>query len=214
MNYLKPLILKVSVLLLTTMIISLEGRCQYVQKERDDTIRLMAKSPFDSVQAKNALARGTAVIKGVAFTRRESATIGFGVKDPLGKRIYANKIKVILFPVTPYLLEYIQLKKKENPKKLKYAFMANDVWHYRLEAITNSDGEFTFPDMKPGKYYIQGVLNWSSSAYSDDYTGSGYNGYGTTNYYQRNYYRVGHSDFLDKFIEVTGDNEVLKVKLK
>ncbi len=38
------------------------SKAQYVQPERDDTIRLYAKAPFDSLAAQHALAPGTAAI--------------------------------------------------------------------------------------------------------------------------------------------------------
>lgn len=198
--------------MLGTVLLSTPTKAQYVEKERDDTIRLFAKTPFDTLAARKALALGKGTIKGVAFTKPKT---NLGYKAPLAKKIYANKIKIILFPVTPYLEEYLDLKKKENPKKLKYAYISPDAWRFRLEAITNSDGEFTFPDMKPGKYYLQAVLNWSSGAYYDRYTGSGYNNYGGgTDYYQREYYNIGHADLLEKYVEVEKDGEVVHVKLK
>src|ERR1700743_958272 len=95
-----------------------QSRAQYVQKERDDTVRLYATTPFDSVAARNALARGNATISGVAFTRPRN---GYGFKAPLAPKIYANKVRVLLFPVTPYLLDFLEVKKKENPRKLKFA---------------------------------------------------------------------------------------------
>lgn len=193
------------VLLLT----AITAHAQYVQKERDDTVRMMAKTPYDTIAARAALAEGNGTIKGVAFTRPNKTIYG-----RTGKRIYANKIKVLLFPVTPYLLEYLELKKKENYKKLKFAYLSPEAWRFRLEAVTNSDGEFTFPKMKPGKYYLQGLLNWYTSGYYNRYTGSGYNGYGTTNYYTREQYTTNHADLLEKFVDVNSDGEVVDVKLK
>ena len=186
------------------------GRAQYVEKERDDTIRLYATTPFDSVSAGQALAKGGASIKGVAFTKPKTQ---FGYKAPLAKRIYANRIKVLLFPVTPYLLEYLDVKKKENPRKLKFAYIDPVAWRYRYEAITNSTGEFTFPFLKPGKYYLEAILPWNSSGYYDQYTGSGYSDYGTTNYYQRQYYNIGHYDKLYDFVEIKEGEEIVKIKL-
>lgn len=192
------------------MIITISVRAQYVQPERDDTIRMMPKTPFDTLQARFALKRGTGTIKGVAFVRPND-NIGFHIKT--GK-LLANKMRVTLFPVTPYLLEFLELKKKENPKKLKFAYISPQALYYRLEAITNSTGEFTFPEMKPGKYYLEGVMNWSTSGYYNKYNGSAYNGYGTTNYYTRESYTNGHSDLLTKFVEITKEGQVVEIKLK
>jgi hypothetical protein len=171
----------------------------------------MPKVAFDTLAARKSLARGKATIKGVAFTRPNN-NVGFNIRT--GKKLFANKAKVILFPVTPYLEEFLDLKKKENPRKLKFAYLSQEAWYFRLEAITNSDGEFTFPEMKPGKYYLEVLLNWTSSGYYDKYTGSAYNGYGTTNYYSKEYYQNGHADLLKEFIEIKEDGEILEVKLK
>lgn len=198
--------------LLLLVAFALPARAQYVQAERDDTIRMLCKTPFDSLAARRQLAEGTGTIKGVAFTRPDNYSMGFKIKQ--GRKIYANKIKVILFPVTPYITEYLSLKDKENPRKLRFAYIDPVAWRYRLEAITNTDGEFTFPKMKPGKYYLEGILNWSSGAYYDRYTGSGYSGYNTTNYYNREYYNVNHAEKLEKYVEVKEDGEIVDVKLK
>ncbi|MBS1606805.1 MAG: carboxypeptidase regulatory-like domain-containing protein [Bacteroidetes bacterium] len=193
-------------------IFSLTGRAQYVEKERDDTIRLFATTPFDSVAARSALAKGSCSIKGVAFTKPRTP---YGFKAPLAPRIYADRITVLLFPVTPYLLDYLEVKKKENPKRLKFAYIDPVAWRYRYEAITNSVGEFTFPGLKPGKYYLEAILPWNSTGYHDQYTGSGYDSYGgTTNYYQRQYYNIGHYDKLYEFVDIGGDGEMVKIKLK
>lgn len=187
-----------------------KAKAQYVQPERDDTVRLMAKAHFDTTYARAALQKGTGTIKGVAFMRTKN---GYGMK--VGKPIYAKNSKILLFPVTPYFLEFLELKKKANPKKLKFAYLSPEAWYFRLEAITNSTGEFTFPEMKPGKYYLECVLNWSTTGSYDRYTGSGYNNYGgTTNYYSREYYTRGHSELLSKIVEITEVGQVLEVKLK
>ena len=187
------------------------AKAQYVQPERDDTVRLYAKTPFDTTVAKMALARGTGTIKGVAFTKPKT---GFGYKAPFANKIYANKITVLLFPVTPYLLEYLDVKKKENPKKLKFAYIDPYALRYRLEAITNSSGEFTFPEMKPGNYYLEAILPWEQSGSYNKYTGSGYDGYGRVDYYTPQNYSVAHYDKLTKFVNVEKDGEVVEVKLR
>lgn len=183
---------------------------QYVQPERDDTVRMYAKTPFDSVAAQAALAEGTGVIKGVAYTKPKTP---LGYSAPLAKRIYANKITVYLFPVTPYLLDYLKVKQKENPVKLKFAYIDPVAWKFKLTAVTNSDGEFTFPKMKPGKYYLEAILPWDEGNYYDAYTGSGYAGNARADYYERRYYTTSHYDKLDKFVELE-EGETLSVKLK
>lgn len=206
---------KIVVVFIITLSSSFTNRAlaQYVQPERNDTIYLMPKIAFDTKATKNALVKGKGTIKGVAFIRPENSSIGFNIKT--GKKLYASKIKISLYPLTPYFQEFLNLKKKENRKKLKFAFLSNEAVKYRLEAITNSSGEFTFSEMKPGKYYIEAILNWTQSGTYQKYTGSGYNNYGgRINYYANENYTNNNSNLLNQIVEIKEDGEVLTIKLK
>jgi len=183
---------------------------QYKEPEKKDKVEIFRPEiAFDSLQAKKMLAKGTGTIKGVAFTKAKN-NMGFKA----GQRIYANKIKVTLFPVTPYFEAWYQLRKdKESLRRRRYVYLSDQAYRYRLEAITNSDGEFTFPEMKPGKYFLQGVLGYTHYGTYNQYTGSGYNGYGQTDYYQQKNYSVDHEDRIEEFVEVKENGEIVKVKL-
>jgi hypothetical protein len=188
---------------------------QYKQEEyqKYPLQKIFPERQFDSIAAKNALAEGTATVKGVAFTKPKN---NLGFKAPLGDRIYANHITVELFPYTPYFEEWYGLKeKKENVKKNKIVYMDSIAYRYRLYCETNSTGEFAFPKMKPGKYIIMGTLPWTSTGSYNKYTGSGYGSYGgQVDYYERQHYTISHSDFLMQIIEVEPGREMVKVKLK
>ena len=67
--------------------------------------------------------------------------------------------------------------------------------------------------MKPGKYFLQGVLGYTHYGTYNQYTGSGYNGYGQTDYYQQKNYSVDHEDRIEEFVEVKENGEIVKVKL-
>ena len=193
------------VLLLAFLSVS-NSFAQYKEPEKKEKVDIYyPKGIFDSLQAKKMLARGTATIKGVAFTNANTLT----------KRIYANQIKVVLLPVTSYFEEWYQLRKdKENLRKRRYVYLSADSYKYRLEAITNSDGEFTFPEMKPGKYFLQAFLGWTYNGSYNEYTGSGYNSYGgQTNYYQPKNYSVDHTDRIEEFVELKENGQIVKVKL-
>ncbi|WP_343657993.1 hypothetical protein [Chryseobacterium sp.] len=184
---------------------------QYKEPEKKDKIvALYPQVAFDSLQAKQKLAKGTSTIKGVAFTKAKSK---WGLK--VGQRIYANQIKVSLFPVTAYLESWYALRKdKESPKKRRYVYLSKEAHKYRLEAITNSDGEFTFPTVKPGKYFLQGFLGYTHNGTYNEYTGTGYNNYGgQTDYYQQKSFSVDHEDRIEAFVEVKEDGEIVKVNL-
>ncbi|WP_322969144.1 carboxypeptidase-like regulatory domain-containing protein [Faecalibacter sp. LW9] len=196
---------------------------QYVEPEKKDKEEMIRKQnekiifpsqKFDSVAAKNMLAIGKGKISGVAFTRvREDKN--FGLKT--GPKVYANKLKIILFPVTSYFNEYYTLwkdKSKHNPKRNRFVQMVPEAYRYRLESITNSSGEFTFPDMRPGKYYIFATLDYYTTHSGRKYTGSGYDNYGRIDYYEPYTYQKNGSEFLELFVEVKQEGEVVKVKLK
>lgn len=182
-------------------------RAQYVEKEEEEKITtLYPEAVFDSLQAKKALALGKGKITGVAFTKTA----------PLAPRIYADNMKIMLFPVTPYFEAWYKLRNsKENLRKRRYVYMSDAAFRYRLEAISNSVGKFTFPDMKPGKYFLTGNMSWSSTGSYNEHTGTSYGSYGTqADHYEKRYYTQNHEERLEKFVEVKTDGEIVEVKLK
>lgn len=191
------------------------ANAQYKQSDSDKNqqVKIFPKQKFDSVAAKNALAYGKTTVKGVAFTKEKNA---LGFAPLMAERIYANHIMVELFPLTPYFQEWYDLKKtSENVKKNKIVYMDTSAYRQRLTCETNSKGEFTFPEMRPGKYIILGTLPWSKTQSYDKYTGSGYGNYGgRVDYYDRQYYTISHSDFLMQIIEVKEGDKEINVKLK
>jgi hypothetical protein len=182
-------------------------QAQYVEKEEEEKITtLYPEAVFDSIQAKKALALGKGKITGVAFTKTA----------PLAPRIYADNMKIMLFPVTPYFEAWYKLRNsKENLRKRRYVYMSDAAFRYRLEAISNSVGKFTFPDMKPGKYFLTGNMSWSSTGSYNEHTGTSYGSYGTqADHYEKRYYTQNHEERLEKFVEVKTDGEIVEVKLK
>lgn len=213
--------MKTSLSFILLVLVSASISAQYVEPEKADKIAAQRKATeivtmptqkFDSLKAKSMLALGKGKIVGEAFTRQKN---GYGMK--VLDKVKANKIKVILFPVTPYFEEYYKLwsdKNKNNPKKNKFVYMDPSAYRYRIEAITNSDGEFTFPDMKPGKYYLYGAMGYTNTYNYNKYTGSGYDNYGRIDYYSPSSYTKDFNEFLETFVEVKSDGEIVKVKLK
>lgn len=171
-----------------------EKAVKEAEKRKAKQVVTYPKQTFDSIQAKNALAIGKGKIQGEAFTRTKN---NFGMK--VGQKVLANKITVQLFPVTPYFEEYYKLwkdKSLNNPKRNRYVYMDNNAYRYRLEAVSNSSGEFTFPDMKPGKYYLWANMGYYTTHNYNRYTGSGYGSYGgRVDYYEPAQYSVDHSEF-------------------
>lgn len=201
--------MKAFLLSLCTTLFFLSAQAQYVQPERNDTTYLMPKGQFDAVSAKSMLTEGKATIKGVAYTKPPAMQRRIGANN----KILAGHVRVTLFPMNPYFEEYLKLKKDQDPKKLKFAFMSREAFKYKLECITNNAGEFTFINLKPGKYYVETVVDWSQTKYYNKYVGSGSSNYGTTDYYSQQAYNDNHSDYLKKEVEVKNDGEVVEIKL-
>lgn len=197
-------------------------KAQYVEPEKAEKEAQKLKATqvityptlkFDSLEVKKALALGKGKITGVAFTRVKN---GYGMKT--GQKVLANKIKIQVYAVTPYFQEFYDLwkdKSKNNPKKNRYVYMDKNAYKYRLEAVSNSSGEFTFPDMKPGRYYLWATLDYYRTYNYEKYTGSGYSTSGNrVDYYSPSAYNKNFSDFLELFVDVKTDGEVVVVKLK
>lgn len=164
---------------------------------------------FDSLTAREQLKRGKGTIQGIAFTKAKNS---FGVKPLLADRIYATNTRIVLFPVTPYFEAWRELRRKKESKKT-YVYMSNEAYRFRLETMTDNYGNFTFTEMKPGRYFIQAIVGWSTTRTTNVYTGSGYNGYGRTDYYTPQYSSVSHSDRIEEYVEIKESGEVVKIKL-
>ncbi|KXH84345.1 hypothetical protein [Chryseobacterium kwangjuense] len=155
-----------------------------------------------------------------AYKMLEEGKYSIQGRISLKKRGYVNypdfRGKVLLYPVTPHLLEYIELKKKYNSKK-KQAAMTREAALTRIESRTlDSDGNFIIKYLKPGKYYIVSWVTWEKVTSSQVQSGSvnaNYNMLGqqmgggyvptTTQYDATAYERE-----IGEFVEVTGDTKV------
>ena len=214
MEYLQTNRLIQKILFLVSIGFSLHAYSQYEEEEHATGEKIFPTQKFDAVEARSALAKGTATLKGKAFTKLRDP---LGFKNPFADKIYANQITVELFPYTSYYAEWYNLKrKKENVKRKKIVYMDSQAYENRLTCVTNKVGDFTFPDMKPGKYILVGTLPWSQTGYNDRYNGSQFDGNsgGMINYYQREYYKITHSDFLMEIIEIKEGEKLVKANLK
>lgn len=196
---------KISILILFVSILGISHNV-FSQK----TKIIYPEADFDSLAAKKQLALGKATIQGRAFTRPKTK-LGYGA--PLEKRIFANNAKITLIPVTPYFDAWYELRKKKGGKKTT-VYMSDAAYRFRLETTTDEEGNFTFKEMKPGKYFLQAFIGWTTAHSRSVYTGSGYNNYGgRTDYYTPQSYYVDHNNRIEEFVEVKEDGEIVKVKL-
>lgn len=113
---------------------------------------------FDIKQATEMLNTGNAEIKGKAYYEGRTP---IGIK--VGETIYARVGAVVfLYPVTAYLQEYLQLKKKNKPGK-RIAAISPLANCFRIEAkVYSQTGEFIFKGLKPGKYYLETIVHFPS----------------------------------------------------
>jgi hypothetical protein len=169
------------------------------------------KSSFDTLAAKTALAFGNTTIEGVAFTKVRN---NFGGKAALGKRIFASNTQIYLIPASEYIEEWYKLRKKKEWEKLK-VLLHQEAQKYVLSATTDDYGRFTFERMKPGKYYLEAILNTQKTVTKQVYQGSAYSGYGTRfDYYSGQNFNINYSDRLSTFVTVSENKSKVTVKLK
>lgn len=165
---------------------------------------IFPQGTFDAKLAETALGRGLSRIVGIACTKRD------GLIFP------AAGVKVVLFPVTPYLEEWYELREKKEGKKTG-VFMSKEANRYAIEATTGSDGRFAFEGLKPGKYFIQLIHSFNQLKTARVYTGSytAQNGpvMETTNYYYDQDYTVARAQRLERFVEIKEDGDTKKVRL-
>lgn len=184
----------------------LAATAQYIQPNnfKSPIEEVFPKQVFDPVAAKNALAPGTATMTGLLFTKK-------GIVGESFKKIY-------LFPATPYFKEWYELKKRGVQVKkgmIRVATMDSVAAGYSYWCQTNIEGEFSFPNLKPGKYILYVTVDKVATRSFDRYKGSGYNSDGgQTDYYSRENYSTSYKDDLIKEVEIPQGEEVVSVKWK
>lgn len=171
--------------------------------------QLFPASDFDAKAAGSALNYGTATLIGKACVNKG----GLGSYVLGGRKFSAGNVAVFLYPVTPYLEKWHQLREKKETKKTG-VFLNGEVSRYKLSAVTNSKGEFVFSRLKPGKYFVQLIFNFTERQTRRIYTGSNDDGEVITDYYEDRDFYTDHSDRLEKFIEIKSDGESQKITLK
>ncbi len=159
---------------------------------------------FNPDTARAAFARGNSAIEGIVCTKYK------------GGIFRASGARVSLFPVTPYLETWYQLREKKEGKNTGI-FMSNEAVSYRIDLIANGEGRFYFQDLKPGRYFVQVFHNFTSRHSGRADRGSTtemVNGVlTTTNYYEDYDYNVGHANRIEKFVDIKADGDSEKITL-
>lgn len=163
---------------------------------------------FDEETATRQLDEGTNTIRGRAYLKKS--------------RLYnypKQGEKILLFPVTPYLTEFIELRKKYNNQR-KQAVMTPAAFMYRIETkFVDEQGGFEYTGIKPGKYYaITWISYWKERKYQvRTGTESAYNVFGqvlwTSPTYEERSYWYDVEREVNGFIEVTGNGQVIPAEI-
>lgn len=150
-------------------------------------IKNILKPPvvFDAAAAKAALEPGMAAITGTACTSRG------------GLQLASNQ-KVLLFPDTPYLREFIKHVRRAKPGRDRVD-ADPDFLATRLEGMTNSKGEFQFARMKPGSYYLYTTMSTDVSGIQTVDRGVDASGPVIVHYYSDEPFTNHYDDRLEKF---------------
>jgi hypothetical protein len=139
------------IILITILLMSSLQLC-FAQKKVEI---MQPQVEFNIKQATELLNTGNAEIRGSAYYEGK-APIGLKIGDTW----YAKTGTVVfLYPLTSYIEEYLELKKKNKQGK-RIATISPLANCYRIEAkVYNDKGEFVFPGLKAGKYYLETEIN-------------------------------------------------------
>lgn len=170
---------------------------------RNEIKSLFPSQPFDSLSAKKMLTYGKGTIKGVIYKKTNKLQL-------IGGKTYGSYVTIRLYPVTPYLLEWYDLREKKENKRTK-VYISEIADRYRLDVTADSYGRFEFEKMRPGKYFIHAIMT-TTQRYSRDVE-VGTNSYGTR-FYQKERYSVSKNHRLEQFVEIKKENDVIEVVLK
>jgi hypothetical protein len=164
---------------------------------------LFPSQKFDSLEAKKMLTYGNATIKGVVFKKTNKLAI-------VGGKTYGSRITISLYPVTPYFMEWYELRKEKEGKRTR-VYLSEEAAKYRLDVTTDEYGRFVFERMRPGKYFIHTIMTVTQNYSSDVEVGS--NSYGTK-FYEKQRYSVSKNHRLEEFVEVKNGTNLVEVVLK
>lgn len=166
---------------------------------------------FNEKDASSRLLEGQATITGTAFTREISH-----IRSQKHKA--KENTKVLLFPMTEYLEEAIKLQKVMSDLGGK-VILSEKAFSYRLEALTDANGNFTFYKMKPGTYYLQCNVEFLGHDVAQKEVGRTdyYNGYGyagSTPIYEAYNYNYDGNHLLVKIVEIKEHGALIVADLK
>jgi len=119
--------------------------------------------PFDENQAKVAMAKGSARIKGVLYHRvtMNGRYAGGDYLLSVEPAVQLKGVTVMLFPETDHLKDWLKRERENRGKRLlskdtqrvEYIPDAR-MWKYAVKTKTDQHGRYFFNNLKPGKYFV------------------------------------------------------------
>jgi hypothetical protein len=177
--------------------------------------------PFDEPSAKAQLEPGTATIRGTLSAKEGKALIK-ALNISKSHKAYKGTV-VTLMPHSDYIDAWLSLNKKLNRKStLEKAALSAQANSYRiLTKVSDDQGSFSFPGLKPGKYFIYADVDFVVGGSSFVQTGtvttsSVVTGQvldsRATGYYEP--YAVNVSKFVTGIVTVSTDGETVEANLR
>lgn len=131
----------------------------------------------------------------------------------LAEKQYAQNTSIVLYPFSPFVEEWYNLAKSF---KMENAMLSQEVMSVGLATTTDEYGNFTFKNLKPGKYFLMTSVNIVKTRTASEKVGAwvDQNGYEVSSI--NNYYNVSFdtNEIAKKVVEIKNDGEMVDVKLK
>lgn len=163
---------------------------------------LQPAQKFDAQLAKKALERGTSTIKGAVCSWSN------------GQVYWGTNVKVTLYPMTPYFEEWYNLREAKEDKNTA-VLVSEEAVKYRIDTQTNGRAEFQFTEMKPGKYYIVALNEFTEYSSGSVYAGTARGSDGSSaNIYRNQTYAADKKKRIEKIVAIDGEQQIEKVLLK
>jgi hypothetical protein len=173
--------------------------------------------PFDEAAARSALEPGEITLRGFASTKANVATVN--LFKFLGKdHPAAPGTLVTLYPATPYFEAWHALRERLG-KSDRIAVMSPLAQSYRIIGkVTRPEGGFEFRNLKPGRYYLEAVVEFRQELSRQVRTGNVYslNAGAVMSHpvYERFRYTLADSNVVSAFVDVPAQGGVVEMRLR
>lgn len=180
---------------------------QTTHVNKDGIKEVYPDEPFDLNEAKAQMDYGASTIQGVVYTRLRQGRL------KIGSKVKGNRVTVTIYPVTKYFEAWYDLRKKKEGKKTR-VFMCDAAYRQRIEVYSDSDGNFEFKELKPGRYFLQSFIDFTQdNSYDVQQSHIDVNARTIYQWKERIQKYDNYDDRLEEFVDIKTNGEIVKVKL-